>query len=252
MAKMTITLSGRIGQIEEKTTKNGEKNFFTGTICSSDVFKKGDDWVEKPNWFSWKAFGEDEVKYLKNAKTEKGDFILFTAEIDISAGEKKYYSLNIEKIISIVKKDDAKKLKPVNHIVIAGKKATEWEVKEGFLGNSIVIPYTRKVDGKYEYQSEWIGFTANGKTAEKLAEIPRKNEIYVEGSIFEHSYEKDGKKISSIRIHVTKVLGDINKVEAKDTAKTNKDEVTENTDASSDVPDFMSVFDTKLEDIPFN
>jgi single-strand DNA-binding protein len=79
-----ITLIGRIGQIDIKDTKAGEKltNF---SVATSDSYKdKSGEWQEKTQWHRCTLF--------KEFKGEKGDMVYIEGKVEYREHEGKYYT----------------------------------------------------------------------------------------------------------------------------------------------------------------
>lgn len=79
-----LTLIGRIGQIEIKDTKSGDKltNF---SVATSDSYKdKNGEWQEKTQWHRCTLF--------KEFKGEKGDLVYVEGKVEYREHEGKYYT----------------------------------------------------------------------------------------------------------------------------------------------------------------
>jgi len=79
-----LTLIGRIGQIEIKDTKSGDKltNF---SVATSDSYKdKSGEWQEKTQWHRCTLF--------KEFKADKGDLVYLEGKVEYREHEGKYYT----------------------------------------------------------------------------------------------------------------------------------------------------------------
>lgn len=79
-----LTLIGRIGQIEIKDTKSGDKltNF---SMATSDSYKdKNGEWQEKTQWHRCTLF--------KEFKADKGDVVYLEGKVEYREYEGKYYT----------------------------------------------------------------------------------------------------------------------------------------------------------------
>lgn len=249
--KLITSISGRIGRLEFAKTKN-DKTFVKGSLCVSKSYKKNDEWKTIENWFDFSSFDEAVVNYFKN-QAAVGDFLIANAEIARSKSEKgEFYFLNITKAVSIVKKDNAKRLYSTNCTYVIGKKYSDFTLSEnGWLNGSIGVMTRVKEDGEWKNTNMWLPLSANGVIAKRLVDYPKGAELHLEGELIADSYEtKDGKKIKSIKLSVNRIAGSVDKA----TNSTNDvEESTENGfEPDDDTPDFMKAISNGIGDLPFN
>ena len=79
-----LTLIGRIGQIEIKDTKSGDK-LTNLSVATSDSYKdKNGQWQEKTQWHRCTLF--------KEFKADKGDVVYLEGKVEYREHEGKYYT----------------------------------------------------------------------------------------------------------------------------------------------------------------
>lgn len=79
-----LTLIGRIGQIEIKDTKSGDK-LTNLSVATSDSYKdKNGEWQEKTQWHRCTLF--------KEFKADKGDLVYLEGKVEYREHEGKYYT----------------------------------------------------------------------------------------------------------------------------------------------------------------
>ena len=92
-----ITLIGRIGQIEIKDTKSGDK-LTNLSVATSDSYKdKSGEWQEKTQWHRCTLF--------KEFKADKGDTVYLEGKVEYREHDGKYYT---DIIASYVRKINSK------------------------------------------------------------------------------------------------------------------------------------------------
>ena len=101
----------------------------------------------------------------------------------------------------------------MNKVFLKGKLTKDVELKHGASGAayasfSMATNESKKdKDGNWQNESEFHNCIAFGKTAERIAQMPKGGNIVAIGKIKTESWEKDGKKNYMTRIYVEHVEG---------------------------------------------
>ena len=94
-------ITGNVGKAEVKTTANGTQ-YISGSVATTEAYKKDNDWVKQTTWHNVKIWKPSE--YVKN-NFVSGNKVSISGRIENTEHEGKYYSSIVADRVEITPKN---------------------------------------------------------------------------------------------------------------------------------------------------